>query len=377
MFKIKRKLIISLCLSLAMLSGCGENDSKPVHIFSAEAPSDASQTSDTPKTGTSSSSAVASAESLSEPSVNDTQTIIYNHDPQNSCTITFDGDSITVTGAYGDLFNTVVAAYPKMNIEKSVDNDILTVVMTPETTDYDRRFGSFFICDRSGHPNAVFIDLSDGSLKCPDTSGLVKSNNAVSSSVVEASVSKVAQYITMDGSLERIPQILDEVKRLSDDICKDIVSDYEKLRAISRWVSDNIYYDHPIYNIGAPQHCLSLEYTLNNRSGICGSYSNLTAALCAAQDIRCLNITGMALTDGQCYLQNAVGAYHEWNVAEIGGRQVIVDPGWNSGLSISNDGSRNDKKPCYAFFDISEEVFSFDHKAQTAEYRDFYNLFQY
>ena len=404
MLKIKRKLIIAIILSLAVLSGCAQKENKKVHIFSAGSTSDtyrAPSSADESSSGTSSSASsaqsssqisspessgeisetqppVSSSESGSEEIVeapeNQTQTVVYNYDPKNSCEITFDGESIVVSGVRGDLFDGVAEGYPKMRISRSVENGILTCVLTPKTTGFDRRYGSFSILDKDSHINTVFIDLSNGKIMFPDTSALVQSNNRAVSNVVNTSEAKVAQYITLDGSSDRIPEILDTIKKISDEICAGIESNYEKLRAISRWVSDNIYYDHPIYNIGAPQYCLSLEYMLNNRSSICGGYSNMTSALCAAQGIRCLNITGMAINTGKSFLQDTVGSYHEWNVAEIDGRQVIVDSGWNSGKSISSSGTLSNKESCYTYFDIGEEVFSFDHKAQTAEYRDYWAL---
>lgn len=395
MFKIKKKLIISICLLPALLSGCRYKDSKPVHIFSAKSTSDAGQTQS--PAGDASESApeqsselhivsfgssstteqeppVSSSTDEPEPPENDTQTVIYNYDPKNSCTVTFDGESITVTGIRGDVFEDVLAFYPEMDIARSLDNGILTCVMTPQDTDFDRKVGSFAIIDTNQNYNTVYIDLSDGSVMFPDTSELVRNNSRAVSSVVDASEAKVAQYITLDGSRDGIPEILGKIKKISDGICAGIADDYEKLRAISRWVSDNIYYDHPIYNLGAPQYCLTLEYMLENRSSICGGYSNMTSALCAAQGIRCLNITGMALNDGRTYLQNAVGEYHEWNVAEIGGRQIIVDTGWNSRKGINSNGSLSERPSGYMYFDIGEDVFSFDHKAQTAEYRDYWAL---
>lgn len=317
----------------------------------------------------------SSSEQSSEPPVIDTKTVVYNCGPENQCTITFDGKSITVSGIHSDVFDDVDDLYPTMDITRSIDNGKLTCVLTPQYTDFDRTLGSFSVFDAGRNRNTVFITLSNGNIMFPDVSALVSANDRAVSSVVNASDARTAQYITLDGSRERIPEILGEIQKISDEICKGIESDYEKLRAISRWVSDNIYYDHPIYNKGAPQYCLTLEYMLENRSSICGGYSNMTSALCAAQGIRCLNITGMALNNGKCFLQqDAAGEYHEWNVAEIDGRKIIVDTGWDSGKSINSDRSLSDKGPRYGYFDIGKEVFSFDHKAQTAEYRDYWAL---
>lgn len=304
------------------------------------------------------------------------KTILYSNDPENPCTITFNGNSITVKGKYGDLFSGASENYPPMNIESSRDGDMMTCVLTPKNTQFDRNFGSFAILDASRYRNTVHIDLSNGSLMCPDTTNIAQISRKTVDAAINASEAKVAQYITTDGSRGRIPQILDEIQNISNDICKGIESDYEKLRAISRWVSDNIYYDHPAFSNGAPQECLSLEYMLNNRSSICGGYANMTSALCAAQGIRCLNISGMAINNGKCYLQNEPGEFHEWNVAEIDGRRIIIDSGWNSGNDFNYDGTFSSDPPCYKYFDTSEDVFALDHKAQLAEYRDYWALVQ-
>ena len=382
MFKIKRISIIAICLSLALLSGCGQKAKPPVPGFSSSTSQSSGSTSSTSSTSSAAestsepevSSSTSEPEIISELPDSDTQTVVYCLDPKNPCSVTFDGESITVTGAYGDVLNGVKDIYPKMNITSSVVGDRMTCVLTPKSTRYTQAVGSFAILDKTNHQNVVHIDLSEGSLMFPDVSDIARNNDRAASSVIEASRARVAQYITLDGSHDRIPEILDEIRRISDEICEGIDSDYEKLRAISRWVSDNIYYDHPAYNNGAPQECLSLEYMLLNRASVCGGYSNMTSALCAAQGIRCLNISGMAVNNQRCFLQDKVGGFHEWNVAEIDGKQIIIDAGWNSGNSLQSNGTLSSKPSYYHYFDIGEEVFALNHKAQSAEYRDYFSI---
>ena len=390
MFKIKRISVIAIYLSLVLLAGCGQKAKPPVPVFSSDTSQSSGYTGST--SSASSTGSVSSSEerssaessavssSTSEPDIttelpeSDTQTVTYCLDPNNPCSVTFDGESITVTGTYGDVLNGVKDIYPKMNITSLVVGDRMTCVLTPKTTGYTQAVGSFAILDKSQHQNVVHIDLSEGSLMFPDVSDIARNNDRTASSVTEASRARVAQYITLDGSRDRIPEILDEIQRISDEICEGIDSDYEKLRAISRWVSDNIYYDHPAYNKGAPQECLSLEYMLLNRASVCGGYSNMTSALCAAQGIRCLNISGMAVNNQRCFLQDRIGGFHEWNVAEIDGKRIIIDAGWNSGNSLQSNGTLSSKPSYYHYFDIGEEVFALNHKAQSAEYRDYFSL---
>ena len=71
-------------------------------------------------------------------------------------------------------------------------------------------------------------------------------------------------------------------KLLSDEFCREISDDYKKLRAISNWVSENIYYDLDALSPGGSSpEVLSLDYVLKNKRSLCGGFSNITAALCA------------------------------------------------------------------------------------------------
>lgn len=424
---MKRKLIIAVCLAAIALSGCGKAENSSVNVFLPESSSESgtqvqssagSSSSAAQSSVTSSSAAVSTAHtseqsstvSSSVPPVSSTAvlssapvssaapqttsssemppvvtpepqpaetTYIYNHDPENACTITFDGTSITVKGKMGNEFSGVQAQYPPMNIERTVDGDTLTCVLTPTIRKYSQSTGMFYILNANGGASVINLELSNSEgVSLPDMSSYAAANQRVTDSVTDASPSRIASYITRDGKLgDKAEEIWAEITKISNNICAGIDSDYEKLRAISRWASDNIYYDYPAYSNGAPQYCLTLEYMLNNRTSICGGYATMTSALCAVQGIRCLNISGMAVIAGKCYPQGAVGGFHEWNIAEIDGRQIIVDSGWNSGNSFGYDGKYSTEKPIYRYFDIGAEIFALDHKAQAAEYRDYLSLF--
>lgn len=431
---MKRKLIAVVCLAAIALSGCGKDENGSENVFQPESSlnsgtgvqsssgSSSSALSSVQSSVTSSSAAVStahssegsSAVSSSVPPVSSapvssaevsssapvssvsTQTssssdepiitpepqpaettYIYNHDPENACTITFDGKSITVTGKKGNAFSGVNDVYPSMKIERTEEGDTLTCVLTPKKSTFYQSTGMFYILSANGGASVINLKLSNSEgVSIPDLSSYAAANQHVTDSVIDASPSRIASYITMDGKLgKRAEEIWAEITKISNDICAGIEDDYEKLRAISRWTSDNIYYDYPAYSKGAPQYCLTLEYMLNNRTSICGGYATMTSALCAVQGIRCLNISGMAVVSGNCYPQGAQGGFHEWNIAEIDGRQIIVDSGWNSGNTFGYDGKYNAEKPIYRYFDIGAEIFALDHKAQNAEYRDYLSLF--
>ncbi len=374
MFAIKRTLklsIICLCAVLP-LSGCGDKAggsssrsgiSAPRLVRSAETVQSAE------------SSQTSAAESVQNPTVTE-NTAVYSNDPQNACTITFGSGSITVEAKNGDLTTGVEADYPPMNIEVSENNDKRTFVLTPKTNSFNKPYGSFFLTDANGYKGVVNLRLSENGTAFPDVSEIVEAGENALKDPPTLSEVETALYITLDGSRDKIPQILGDIRELSDEICAGISDDYEKLRAIVYWVAQNTYYDYPAHNNGMPRECLSLEYILNNRSSVCGGYSNLSSALCAAQGIRCYNIKGEALKGGGCLSQGLTGEYHEWNAAEVGGRTVIFDAGWNSLNTFKEDGTFNSAPMRFKYFDAGAEIFALDHRANSAEYRDYFTLLE-
>lgn len=418
---MKRKCLIFICAAALVLSGCGADGSSEANLFStggrvtasSSARSTAASTSSSASTASSSStSAVSSTEtsqptssaepvSSTEPTVSsqttpapqessvvseapevsvppevETQTIVYSHDPENACTITFDGASVVVRGKSGDLLAGISDAYPEFSVERSADGDETVYTLTPKNTSFGQRYGKFYILDKNNYLNYIFLETTADGIRFPDASSLVRNNDNVLNSAANASVGKTLQYITRNGKRDNAAHVLEDIKEISDEICEGIDSDYEKLRAISYWVSENIYYDRPAYSKGIPQECLSLEYMLDNRSSVCGGYSNMTSALCAAQGIRCLNITGSGTVSGHSFLEGVSGGFHEWNVAEIDGRYIIVDSGWDSHNDFSLGGTFTSEPMCYKYFDIGKELFALDHQARTAEYRDYWAVLE-
>ncbi len=359
-----------LIISVMALSGCSNGETIGVNVYSGGSrvvPNVSSGGVIPYEHG----SNVASVGSQSEK-----QTIPYILDPENTCTITVSDNTITVSGKRGDVLTGVMEGNPDMRKTKSELGDELVFTLTPKNNDFKDKYGIFYVIDANNFKNKIYIELSENGVSFPDVSALVKSNAAAVSSPETLSEDAVAKYITRDGSREKIADILGEIKEISDGICKGLDSDYEKLRAIVRWSAENIYYDHPAHNKGIPSECLSLEYMLNNKSSVCGGYSNITSALCEAQGIRCYNIKGRGITKGGCFLQNLQGDYHEWNIAEIDGRHIIIDTGWSSTNHFREDGTFSRGAFCYGYFDISPEVFALDHKAQSAEYRDYFALLE-
>ena len=107
------------------------------------------------------------------------------------------------------------------------------------------------------------------------------------------------------------------------------VTDYDKLKAISQWVCDNIQYDHHL--VSGSQDAYNV---FSKRLGICQGYSNVTKAMCAAANIPCVMVNGDSTYGG-----------HAWNMAYADNRWIFIDNTWTMD-----------------WFDKDIEKFSNDHK---------------
>lgn len=384
MFLIKHKLIITITLCVSLLAGCENNETSSAasgRVIPFESNTQAISRPTAPNSSSGSSTADTSSAASAPESVpvtppdfsvsEQTGTFYFCKDPANPVTVTF-GDNVITVVAEGDAAAGVQQGSPAMSVSREIGAGVTTYTLTPKSEYLSGKYGCFYIIDKHNYLGEMWFSIKDGKIAAPALRELAENNQNALDSVVDSSAARVAQAMTMDGSVDKIPEIWKEIEKISNEICDGIDDDYEKLRAIADWVSDNIYYDRPAVSRGEPPSCLTLEYMLNNKSGICGSYANMTAALCSAQGIRCISITGKALIDGNNYLNtNLEGGLHEWNVAEIGGRQIIVDSCWMSANNLSYGGAYTHKDNVWKWFDTGEEIFAIDHQAKTAEYKDF------
>lgn len=183
------------------------------------------------------------------------------------------------------------------------------------------------------------------------------------------------QHITSSGDPETARQVLSRVRELSDEICVGITGDYDKLRAISQWVSRNMYYDKDASEKGVTEDMLTLEHVLEYHRSVCFGWSNLFSALCQAQGIWCANASGSVVTGSRCFMQTSTAdeRSHSWNMAVIDGRQIWVDTVWNSSNSYHKrryvEGAQD-----MQYFDISTAALSQDHRVTRFEYRNYFAL---
>ncbi|WP_432651597.1 transglutaminase domain-containing protein [Huintestinicola sp.] len=168
-------------------------------------------------------------------------------------------------------------------------------------------------------------------------------------------------------------EVLAAVQSLSDEICRNAQSDYEKAMAIAMWVGVNTAYDFDAAAVSADLSVTSLEAIIeNNFRTTCGGFANLYSALCSAQGIYCLNMKGGTSSDGYTRAQlETAPANHEWNAVYIDEQWYYTDCTWISDRSYENGEffGGGDIKPFYALFGFGE--MSVEHRIDRCEYRDF------
>ncbi|MBI1891518.1 MAG: hypothetical protein HYS18_12780 [Burkholderiales bacterium] len=134
-------------------------------------------------------------------------------------------------------------------------------------------------------------------------------------------------------------------------------NDYEKARAIYRWMTDRVSYDVDAYLGKKPMISTEAEDVLKSRSSICDGYASLFERLAKVSGLEAASIKGFA--KGYLTAQKGDGKpNHAWNAIKVDGRWHLVDPTWGAGYV--RDG-RYQKALSELFFLIPPEQLIFSH----------------
>lgn len=222
-----------------------------------------------------------------------------------------------------------------------------------------------------------YLIMYDDNWYFPDNR-LSEQNLSVIERAVPTSAKSWAGYVTDELTEESVKQTLDEVAYLANYIAGDIKDEYKKLEAISKWVSDNIYYDRDARESSVTQSEICIKNVLKERKTVCVGYSALFSALCEAQGIYVVNVKGTSTSDTVKYDDLADGPVnHEWCAAKIDDRWVWVDCVWDSNLKFENNEFKSIGANTQMYFDISPLALSFDHCAYLAEKRYYFRADEY
>lgn len=148
---------------------------------------------------------------------------------------------------------------------------------------------------------------------------------------------------------------------LAQKLTQGITDPQQKSKAIYRWVTQNIAYDHVAFKTGAyAQKTYTASGTLKDGLAVCQGVAFLSAALHRAAGLRAKIIVGPAVLPGEKFDDNSPSQLHAWNEVEIDGKWQIQDPTWDL-KEFALDGK-------WLYFNADRKEFSASHR-QTIEER--------
>jgi len=285
-----------------------------------------------------------------------------SYNPDYYSLFQIDGDTIYARGKYAD---DRITSY-KMSI--GADGSYEAEITCPTTMDFE-----YIAVELSSGVVMSYLMYHDNGWYFPNN-GLSVTNKKVFENITDASPESVGFYISETADAHEISVVQEQIKLISDSVVDGIESDYEKARALCRYVADHFYYDLDARATSVTERNVVLASVLKTSRTICIGFADLYCALLQAQGIDAVNIIGGTsggdidyenLTDG---IQN-----HEFTAFfyEEEDRWVWVDSCW-CGSGDYKNGEFLEKTTHEKYFDISDEALSLNHRADYAQRRNFF-----
>ena len=136
-------------------------------------------------------------------------------------------------------------------------------------------------------------------------------------------------------------------------------NDFEKTRAIYRWITENINYDTKGFFSGRYGN-LSAKGVLKSRTAVCEGYAGIFESLAKATGLEVVKISGFSKGYGYEVGSSIRGpSNHAWNAININGLWYLLDSTWGAGYVDSQ--GRFVRRFEEHYFLTSPKEFIFDH----------------
>ena len=129
-----------------------------------------------------------------------------------------------------------------------------------------------------------------------------------------------------------------DIQSLAAYLFRPAKDDWERVRAIYRWLADRIRYDDAAYNSGH-YGLPDAETLLQLRRGVCEDYANLFVALAAQGHIPSKKVIGFSKGFSSSDHRKTLEPDHAWNAAMIDSVWYLFDPTWGAGYGQMRGGS--------------------------------------
>lgn len=139
---------------------------------------------------------------------------------------------------------------------------------------------------------------------------------------------------------------LDDIKKITLDITKDNVTDYDKEKAIHDYIITNFQYDYKnAVKDSLPKSSYSVSGLLESKKGTCLSYASLFQIMALISGLECKMISGSLSDDTK----------HTWSIIKLDGEYYHID--------VTSDDPVPDKENFinYAYFNVTDDEISKTH----------------
>lgn len=284
------------------------------------------------------------------------------------------GDNISVKGKYKNAKSIKISLYPK--IEPSAysfhafEDGSFEAELTAKP--FENKCYIIIIRIDGKISKNSFIMYENG--WCFVDNRLDEANRRVFDDIYTVSDEACCLYLNADGNPEKIDFVKEQLKLIVKDVTRDIEDDYEKARALEKYVAENFCYDFDAKEGTTDLESISVDAVLRDRRSVCLGISNLYMALLEAAGIKAVNIKGAVIYSTETpFALPTERQNHEWVAFyyEKEQRWVWADPVWN-GLGDYKNGEYKPGTYTGNYFDITDFALSINHRADKAERRPFF-----
>lgn len=198
-------------------------------------------------------------------------------------------------------------------------------------------------------------------------------------------------YKKADSIVLKYPEKFSSTSKIAKQINSDFSNDFDKIRAIYTWITNNIVYDPKEYGKYNFSYSTKKDFDLkqseyetklstrvvSKRKAVCEGYSVLFKVICDHLNIKSKVVSGSSKTlvkdIGKRYFSD-----HSWNIVTIENKEYLIDTTWGAGTY--NNGF--EKQVDYFYFLTNPNLFIKKHYPdnyenslliETIEKQDFLN----
>ncbi len=161
-------------------------------------------------------------------------------------------------------------------------------------------------------------------------------------------------------------EVSNSVEALTKYLVEPAKNDTEKVRAIHKWITENISYDVEALESG-DYGKQSVPEVLKSKKGVCSEYSSVFGALATQAGLEAVTVIGFSKGPGFGSDSVAPDADHAWNAVKADGEWYLLDCTWAAGYVDAS--SKFVRKAFDHYFMTPPDQFIYDHLPEVSKWQ--------